>query len=126
VTTILDLRRLLLAAADDLNLPLTERDVTALAHHVADHAATPPDGPRTITPARMEILRALAIGERTEETADRLCRSAYTIKTHRRLLYAELRARTGPHAVAIAMNSGLFDVDLPEGALSPLAAGGAR
>jgi DNA-binding NarL/FixJ family response regulator len=129
MTTILDLRQHLLDSAEELDLPLTERHLTALATRLAAKAATPADRPRPISPRRMEVLLALAVGETLEETAARLCRSVDTIKTHRRLLYAELGVRSGAHAVAVGMSRGLFEAKVAEDAawavsLAALAAGG--
>jgi len=66
------------------------------------------DGPR-VTPRQREILQLFADGCPTEEVARRLGLSAETVRTHAKASLARLEARDRPHAVAIALRSGLID-----------------
>ncbi|MEU8537102.1 helix-turn-helix transcriptional regulator [Streptomyces parvulus] len=107
-----DLRKHILTAADRLDLPLTVLQAGALANFAALEIVTGGDlGTRDaihLTDCEHAALAGLAAGESAEETGRRLCRSEHTIKTHRRTLYAALGAKSGPHAVAIALGLGLL------------------
>ena len=102
------LRQLMAQAATDLGIRLTEYEVAALARHITVKATQAPVGGRRLTPRLVDTLQALAAGENLPETAARLCISEDTVKTHRRRLYKQLGARSGPHAVAIASRRGLL------------------
>ncbi|MEU9640894.1 LuxR C-terminal-related transcriptional regulator [Streptomyces sp. NPDC048188] len=54
------------------------------------------------------VTTGLASGEDTQTTARRIGRTENTIKTHRRKLYAKLGAKSGAHAVLIAVSVGLL------------------
>lgn len=114
----------LLAVAEERNLPITIADVSALTDAAVGAAlATPtPDGSITLSNQQTGVLVALAMGETTDETARRMCLSAYTVKTHRRKAYRKLGATTGAQAVATAMSLGL----LRPGQINPLPLPGQR
>lgn len=62
-----------------------------------------------VTPRQREILQLFADGCPTDEVARRLGLSAETVRTHAKASLARLEARDRPHAVAIALRSGLID-----------------
>ena len=62
-----------------------------------------------VTPRQREILQLFADGHATDEVARRLGLSAETVRTHAKASLSRLEARDRPHAVAIALRSGLID-----------------
>ncbi|MFH9823069.1 LuxR C-terminal-related transcriptional regulator [Streptomyces bobili] len=106
--TVLTLRRHIVAVADELNLPLTLRQVDQLTNRVALRSARGKASTLHLTNQMYAVLVGLASGEEVEQTANRIGRSVDTVKSHRRRLYKALEAENGPHAVAIAMNAGLL------------------
>jgi DNA-binding NarL/FixJ family response regulator len=62
-----------------------------------------------VTPRQREILQMFADGHPTDEVARRLGLSAETVRTHAKASLPRLGARDRPHAVAIALRSGLID-----------------
>lgn len=108
--TVDDLRGHVLTAAEKYDLPLTIRQAGTLANHLAVHAnrALADDQSVQLTDVQFAALVGLASGEDARATGRRIGRSEYTIKTHRRTLYAALGARTGAQAVAIAIGLGLI------------------
>ncbi|MFE9127010.1 hypothetical protein ACFYOF_16595 [Streptomyces sp. NPDC007148] len=106
--SVLDLRRHIIAAANELNLPLTRVQVDRLATHVMDRAARGTVPRAEISQSLHLVLVGLAGGEEIVETASRIGRAVETVKTQRRRLYARLGAKNGAHAVAIAMDRGLL------------------
>ncbi len=62
-----------------------------------------------VTPRQREILQMFADGHATDEVARRLGLSAETVRTHAKASLPRLGARDRPHAVAIALRSGLID-----------------
>lgn len=64
-------------------------------------------------PSRSELtaLVGVALGESVQDTARRLCLSVNTVKKQRADAYRRLNARTGAHAVALAMTAGLITAD---------------
>lgn len=100
----------LLAVAEERDLPITTADVAALTEAALGAAlAVPrPDAPVQLTNQQLGVLIGLALGDSTEDTARHLCLSAFTVKTHRRLAYRKLGARSGSEAIAIAMSYGLL------------------
>lgn len=108
--TVLDLRQHLLTAADDLHLPLSQRDVDRLTTHIAHRtlAATAPR--RRLAPKRLDALLGLALGETAEETGRRLCVAPDTVKSRRRLLYQDLGVSCAAEAVAKAYELGILQL----------------
>jgi DNA-binding NarL/FixJ family response regulator len=66
-----------------------------------------PDAPR-LTPRELDVLRLLAEGSDTAEIAERLAYSEPTIKNVIQRLFERLNARNRPHAVAVALRSGII------------------
>lgn len=58
--------------------------------------------PQDLSPRELDILDQLAAGATDAEAAQALGISVHTVGTHRRRLYAKLRARSRAHAIAIA------------------------
>ncbi|MFF0790420.1 response regulator transcription factor [Streptomyces spiralis] len=106
--TVLNLRRHIITAADELNLPLTVKQVDHLTNRVAAHAARGRAPRLALTTQQHAVLVGLASGEDSGETAHRLGLSVDTVKTHKRRLYKALGAVNGAHAVAVASNLGLL------------------
>ena len=69
--------------------------------------------PRTSRLSEKEraVLRELARGYSTEETAQLLSVSPHTVRTHIKNGLRKLGARTRAHAVAIALSEGVIDFD---------------
>lgn len=113
------LHRYLLDGAAELDLPLTVPAVAALTRYVARRRSdeVPASPQMTLPPQQRSVLIGLARGETLLETAHRMVLSQNTVKSHRGWIYRTLDARTGPHAVAIAIDMRL---------LSPSVAGGWR
>lgn len=105
----IELRRHILTAADELNLPLTLRQVDQLTTRVAARAARGKHPQLDLPQQRFAVLVGLANGEEAIETGRRLGLSLNTVKTHRRRLFKMLGAENGAHAVAIATRLGILD-----------------
>ncbi|MEW2420491.1 hypothetical protein AB0911_08095 [Streptomyces nigra] len=106
--TVENLRKHVLTAAEKYGFPLSIRQAETLTNHLAVHANRGPASTIRLTDAQFAALVGLASGEDAKETGRRIGRTENTIKTHRRTLYAALGARSGPHAVAIAIDLGLL------------------
>lgn len=106
--TVENLREHVLTAAEKYDFPLSVRQAETLTNHLAIHANRAPSGTVRLTDAQFNVLVGLASGEDAKETGRRVGRTENTIKTHRRTLYKALGARSGAHAVAIAINLGLL------------------
>ncbi|MGV9282170.1 response regulator transcription factor [Streptomyces sp. NPDC003730] len=102
-----DMREHILTAAEKYDLPLSVRQATTLSNHLAVHANRGTSKVH-LTDAQFAALVGLASGEDAQTTAHRLGRTENTIKTHRRKLYAKLGAKSGAHAVLIAVSLGLL------------------
>lgn len=63
-----------------------------------------------ITAREREILGMIAAGLATEEIADRLQLSRFTVKAHRANAYTRLGAKNAPHAIALAVTRGELDL----------------
>ncbi|MFB7461225.1 response regulator transcription factor [Streptomyces sp. NPDC056188] len=103
-----DLRQHIVAAVDELRLPLTMTSVDRLTAQIAATAAVGHRARKRLSPRLHSILVGIAAGEETPETAARLHLSAHTVKTHRQRLYRALGARNAAHAVAIGMRLGIL------------------
>ncbi|MFD7860942.1 response regulator transcription factor [Streptomyces sp. NPDC059783] len=104
------IRTQLLAVAEERDLPITTADVAAITNAVLVTAfgVSAQTAPVTLTNQQTGVLVGMALGETAPDTARRMCVSLYTVRTHRRLLYKRLGARTGAQAVAIAISLGLL------------------
>lgn len=103
-----NLREHVLTAAEKYDFPLSIRQAETLTNHLAIYANRGQSSTVRLTDAQYTALVGLASGEDAAETGRRIGRTENTIKTHRRTLYAALGARSGAHAVAIAINLGLL------------------
>lgn len=110
------LRRHVISGADRLDLPLTLPQAGALANWIAASVTRGSHPDIKLSNQQHAVLVGLASGEDAQATADRIGRSLDTVKTHRRTLYAELGAKTGAQAVAIAMSLGLLRTGQQEAA----------
>lgn len=104
----IDLRGHIVAVAEELDLPLTIRQVNALATLVAARAAGGQCPQRKISRQMHAVLVGLASGEDVAGTAARLGVSRDTVKSHRYRLYRVLGAASGAHAVAVAISLGIL------------------
>lgn len=109
--THLDLRRLILDAADELDLDLTVHQAEALAACVA-RSAPAAAAPR-LTGQMHAVLLSLAKGYNIPTTARLLCISPNTVRAHRKSLYRRLGARSGAHSVALAYQLQILTADIP-------------
>ncbi|WP_327592507.1 hypothetical protein [Streptomyces chartreusis] len=114
------MRRHIIAVADRLDLPLTMQQAGSLANWIAASATRGSHPDFNLTDQQHAVLVGLASGEDAQATADRIRRSLDIVKTHRRLLYTALGAKTGAQAVAIAIDLGLLNLN----AQAPARAGG--
>ncbi|MGW4028197.1 response regulator transcription factor [Streptomyces sp. NPDC004838] len=105
---------LLLASADRHALPLTVRQVRALADDVAAEFTPPAEVP-ALSQRQMAVLAGIAAGESVAETARRLVVSESTVKSHRVALYRVLGVGAAGEAVARAVRSGLLHMPVPAG-----------
>lgn len=101
------LLRLMLDAADRLELPLSVRQVETLARDVARDFEPPADIP-ALTQAEMRALVAIRLGETVSQTARRLFVSQSTIRQQRLLAYRKLGVSSAGEAVAAAIQCGLL------------------
>jgi DNA-binding NarL/FixJ family response regulator len=99
--------RLLLASADRHNLPLTVRQVEALAADVASDFEPPVEIP-ALTRRELDVLHGLYKGERAIDTGRRLFMAESTVKTHRWSLYRKFGVRSSAEVVACALRCGLL------------------
>jgi DNA-binding NarL/FixJ family response regulator len=102
------LRHVVIAAADRLALPITMTQAEALADEIDKHFVPPADAP-VLTRGQMGVLLGIARGEKVAETAERLCLSPHTVKSHRSSLYKRLEVSSGGAAVSRAVACGLLD-----------------
>ena len=63
-----------------------------------------------LTPREIDVLRLIRDGHRNKEIAHRLSIAETTVNFHTRNLMDKLRANDRTHAVAIAINRGLFEL----------------
>ncbi|MFI0268615.1 response regulator transcription factor [Streptomyces luteogriseus] len=116
-----NLRDQVLTAAERYDLPLSVRQADILSNHLVLHANRGNASAARLTNAQFTALVGIASGESAKETGRRIGRSEGTIKTHRVALYRALGARSGAHAVTIAIASGLLNASQLK-----TASGGAR
>jgi DNA-binding CsgD family transcriptional regulator len=100
------LLRLMLDAADRLVLPLSLRQLEALAREVA-RDFEPPEVP-ALTVAERTALVGLFLGETAGESGRRLFVSEDAVRQQRCRLYRKLGVSSGPEAVAVARRCGLL------------------
>lgn len=112
--TVTDMREHVLTAAEKYDLPLSIRQADTLSNHLAVYANQGDAHKARLTDCQLAVLVGLASGESAGETGRRIGRTENTIKTHRRILYKKLGARSGAHAVTIAISTGLLRAPRPE------------
>jgi DNA-binding CsgD family transcriptional regulator len=112
--TVHNLREHILTAAEKYDLPLSIRQTDTLTNHLAVHANRTGAPGVHLTDAQFAALIGLASGEEAAETGRRIGRSENTVKTHRRTLYAKLGAKSGAHAVLLAIGHGLLHAPKPQ------------
>ena len=71
--------------------------------------------PRVLPRRVRDVLEGAALGETTAETAAFLYLGSETVKTHRAVAFRLLQARNVTHAVAIALELGLLDLEQARG-----------
>lgn len=106
--TVPDMREHVLTAAEKYDLPLSIKQADTLSNHLAIHANRGNACKARLTDCQLTVLVGLASGESAYETGRRIGRTENTVKTHRRTLYKALGARSGAHAVTIAIATGLL------------------
>ncbi|MYR46754.1 helix-turn-helix transcriptional regulator [Streptomyces sp. SID5910] len=111
--TVTDLREHVLTAAEKYDLPLSVKQADTLTNHLAIYANRGQSRQVHLTDAEFGALVGLASGEDAKETGRRICRTEHTIKSHRRALYKKLGAKSGPHAVLLAIGLGLLHAPKP-------------
>jgi DNA-binding CsgD family transcriptional regulator len=62
-----------------------------------------------LSPRELDVLRALAGGDSTEQIGTVLGMSPHTVRTHIRNIMRKLEARTRAHAVAMAIGDGAIE-----------------
>jgi DNA-binding NarL/FixJ family response regulator len=109
------LERAMLAAADQLRIPLSVRAIQALAVRTLTLYNPPPDLPKVsvqdLTEQQFAVLLALAAGEQLSETAARLWVTERTVRDHRAKLCARLGVDTPGEALHRAQQLGLVRPD---------------
>lgn len=103
------IRSLLITTADEHDMPVTMRHITALTNALTarlpdllapDLAGCP------LTGRQLEVVRLVANGLADEEIAVRLGRTRNTVKGHVRLVMDRLGAESRTHVVALCMAAG--------------------
>jgi DNA-binding NarL/FixJ family response regulator len=112
--TVTDMREHVLTAAEKYDLPLSIKQADVLSNHLAVYASQGTARKARLTDCQLATLVGLASGESAKETGRRIGRTENTVKTHRRRLYKALGARSGAHAVAIAIATGLLRAPQPK------------
>lgn len=69
-------------------------------------------GPASLSQREREVLSLIAAGSDQQEIAEELTIAVATVRTHVRNLLRKLGARNRPHAIALAMQAGLFGAPL--------------
>jgi PAS domain S-box-containing protein len=94
------------------HLPLRDGEkvvgVLILAFDALAPAGVGPNPQPRLTPRQREVLRLIASGLSTAETAERLSLSAETVRNHLRSVFRELGVHNRPEAIAVARRLGLL------------------
>lgn len=100
----------LLSATDEMRLPLTVRQVEALAERAATayRAPLPQLTPQDFTGQQYAVLLAMGQGETVHQTAARMYVKPHTVRAHRRRVLRRLGASSVGDAVARARDIGLL------------------
>jgi len=77
----------------------------ALAEHAADDA---------LTPREIDVLRLIGEGNANKQIADKLSIGETTVKNHISNILSKLSANDRAHAVTIALQRGIIELDVPQ------------
>jgi len=89
--------------------PLSPRIAGAVVRAMRKPAAEGSGGLDALTPRERQVLRLLAAGVSTRETAARLTISPKTVETHRVRIYAKLGCKSAVELTRIAVRTGLIE-----------------
>jgi DNA-binding NarL/FixJ family response regulator len=78
-------------------------------HELATVKAGNGDAPK-LSPREVDVLRMLATGADNQEIASELVIGTETVKTHISRIVRKMQARNRTHAVAIALEHGIFEL----------------
>ncbi len=89
--------------------PLSQRIAGAVVRAMRKPAPEGTGGLDALTPRERQVLRLLAAGISTRETASRLTISPKTVETHRVRIYAKLGCKSAVELTRIAVRTGLIE-----------------
>ncbi|HVK67236.1 MAG TPA: response regulator transcription factor [Polyangium sp.] len=89
--------------------PLSQRIAGAVVRAMRKPAPEGTGGLDALTPRERQVLRLLAAGISTRETAARLTISPKTVETHRVRIYAKLGCKSAVELTRIAVRTGLIE-----------------
>lgn len=89
--------------------PLSPRIAGAVVRAMRKPAGEGASGLDALTPRERQVLRLLAAGVSTRETAARLTISPKTVETHRVRIYAKLGCKSAVELTRIAVRTGLIE-----------------
>jgi DNA-binding NarL/FixJ family response regulator len=89
--------------------PLSPRIAGAVVRAMRKPAGEGSGGLDTLTPRERQVLRLLAAGVSTRETASQLTISPKTVETHRVRIYAKLGCKSAIELTRIAVRTGLIE-----------------
>jgi DNA-binding NarL/FixJ family response regulator len=89
--------------------PLSPRIAGAVVRAMRKPASEGAGGLDALTPRERQVLRLLAAGVSTRETAARLTISPKTVETHRVRIYAKLGCKSAVELTRIAVRTGLIE-----------------
>jgi DNA-binding NarL/FixJ family response regulator len=89
--------------------PLSQRIAGAVVRAMRKPAPEGTGGLDALTPRERQVLRLLAAGISTRETAQRLTISPKTVETHRVRIYAKLGCKSAVELTRIAVRTGLIE-----------------
>ena len=89
--------------------PLSPRIAGAVVRAMRKPAGEGSGGLDSLTPRERQVLRLLAAGVSTRETAARLTISPKTVETHRVRIYAKLGCKSAVELTRIAVRTGLIE-----------------
>ena len=95
-------------------LGLSEGRISQIARRARDHVlegTVPEESGDPLTPAQLETLKGAALGETASETAGRLGKSVWTVRTQKTEALRRLGAWSTTHAVVRALHSGILSLD---------------
>jgi DNA-binding NarL/FixJ family response regulator len=81
-----------------------------IAEELAEHA-----GDDELTPREIEVLRLIGAGNANKHIADKLCIGETTVKNHISNILSKLGANDRAHAVTIALQRGIIELEARQG-----------